>query len=140
MDPAQPGIDTTERQRPLAQTAILVIGDILAFVLFAWLGRRTHTEAVGLDALAQMLETAAPFIAGWFLVSPIAGAFRAGITPAQMVGRTAIAWLLAWPVALLLRALALQRGIPLSFALVTGATNLILLVGWRTVYAWLQRR
>lgn len=140
MDRAQPGLDTNRRQTPFGYIALLVVGDLLAFVVFAWLGRRSHAEAAGLDALAETLGTAAPFIAGWFIVSPIAGAFRAGLAPTRMAGRTVLGWLLAWPVALVLRALALQRGIPLTFALITGATNLVLLVGWRTAFAWLWRR
>jgi hypothetical protein len=34
----------------------------------------------------------------------------------------------------------LQRGIPLSFAIVTFIANTILLLGWRGVFLWLWRR
>ncbi|HBY98901.1 MAG: DUF3054 domain-containing protein [Ardenticatenaceae bacterium] len=140
MDRAQPSRHTTHRQASLVYTALLVIGDVIAFVVFAWIGRRSHAEAAGLDAIAQTLGTAVPFIAAWFLISPVTGTFGTELGPARMAGRTALGWLLVWPAALLLRALALQRGVPLIFALITGVTNLVLLVGWRSVFAWLWRR
>lgn len=123
-------------------TALLVSGDIIAFIVFATLGRGSHGEATGLSAPIETLGTAAPFIAGWLLVAPWLGVYGAAArrSPAAMAGRTALAWLLAWPVALGLRALFEQRGIPLSFAIVAGSVNLILLVGWRTLLTVMMRR
>jgi hypothetical protein len=40
------------------RTALLVIGDALALLIFAALGRASHGEAAGLTALAQVAETA----------------------------------------------------------------------------------
>jgi hypothetical protein len=54
-----------------------VIGDALALLIFAALGRASHGEAAGLTALTQVAETAAPFIIGWFAVAPLFGAYRA---------------------------------------------------------------
>src|ERR1700687_1565267 len=78
----------------------LVIGDILVFLIFAFIGRRNHGEAVGLGAILQIVVTAAPFAAGWFIVSPWLGAFKRGLEtePKQMATRTALAWLAALPV------------------------------------------
>jgi hypothetical protein len=118
-------------------TAALVGGDALAFLLFAAIGRSSHGAAAGLDALLQVAGTAAPFAIGWFAVAPLVGAFRPSVTarPRAMLGRTALAWLAAWPVGLVLRALALQRGIPLSFAVVTLVTVLVILGVWRGLFA-----
>jgi hypothetical protein len=60
--------------------------------------------------------------------------------PSSFLARTLLAWVLALPVGLALRALFLQRGIPLSFAIVTFIANTILLLGWRGVFLWLWRR
>jgi Protein of unknown function (DUF3054) len=122
--------------------ALLAAGDAMAFMAFAAIGRASHSEAAGPDALAQIIETAAPFTIGWFAVAPLAGAFRAEVArrPRRMLARTALAWLLAWPLGLLLRALIRQTSIPLSFAIVTLITNLLILAGWRVAFACLAAR
>jgi Protein of unknown function (DUF3054) len=138
-------IDRPERTAApsgLRRGALLAAGDALAFMVFAAIGRASHNEAAGLAALAQIAETAAPFAAGWFVVAPLAGALRAEVAaqPRRMLARTALAWLLAWPIGLLLRALIRQTSIPLSFAIVTLITNMLILLGWRSAFAWLARR
>jgi hypothetical protein len=124
------------------RVALLAAGDALAFMVFSAIGRASHSEAAGLAALAQVAETAAPFAIGWFVVAPLAGAFRAEIVaqPRRMLTRTALGWLLAWPVGLLLRALIRQTSIPLSFAIVTLITNMLILLGWRGAFVWLAGR
>jgi hypothetical protein len=129
----------------------LMVGDILSFLVFASIGRSSHGAAAGLSAMFEVLKTAAPFLLGWFLVAPFLGAYRrsqpakAGATRLvdwlrrSLLARTLLAWLIAWPLALALRALFLGREIPLSFALVTFLANTILLLGWRGVFVWLTR-
>jgi hypothetical protein len=126
----------------MRRNAILMAGDTLAFMLFAALGRASHSEAAGLAAILQVAETAAPFAIGWFAVAPFAGAYRGEVIeqPRRMLARSALAWLLAWPLGLLLRALIRQTAIPLSFAIVTLIINMLILLGWRGVYAWLASR
>jgi hypothetical protein len=121
---------------------LLAGGDALAFLVFSAIGRASHSEAAGLGALLEVAETAAPFAIGWFVVAPLAGAFKAELAerPRALLARTALAWLLAWPLGLLLRALIRQAGIPLSFAIVTLITNLLILLSWRGAFAWLASR
>ncbi len=124
--------------RPDSRVALLVAGDTLAFLLFAAIGRKSHQEAAGLATLGQIAWTATPFALGWFAIAPWVGAFRRAQTdaPAKMLARTELAWLVAWPVALLLRwALAADHQIPLSFALVVLIANALLLGSWRTTFA-----
>lgn len=147
--------------RPGLTRLVLLAGDSAAFLLFAAIGRRSHGEAAGLAAAWEVFQTAAPFLLGWLLVAPWTRAYRvadyepgqpaAPVAPAlpqqegshqrwpAFAGWLALVWLLAWPVGLGLRALFLQRGIPLSFALVTFISNLVLLVGWRSLFAWFAR-
>jgi hypothetical protein len=138
-------VDRSERVAAVARvrrSALLAAGDALAFMIFAALGRASHSEAAGFAAILQVAETAAPFAIGWFVVAPFAGTYRADIAsrPRQMLERSALAWLLAWPIGLLLRALIRQTTIPLSFALVTLITNLLILLGWRGLFAWLNAK
>jgi hypothetical protein len=122
-------------------TAALLAGDIVSFMLFAAIGRGSHGEATGLAALGEVAGTAAPFLLGWLAVAPFAGALDAKLLaqPRRLLRRTLLAWLLAWPLGLLLRALFLQRAIPGSFAIVVGITNSVLLLGWRGVAAWVAK-
>jgi Protein of unknown function (DUF3054) len=127
------------KEIPYKQAVImLVIGDLLCFLIFAALGRSSHGEASGFAAIPQIIITALPFAASWFLVSPFVGAFRHKILaqPRAMVIRTALAWLIAWPVAMLLRGIFVDHGIPpLSFAIIVLLFNMLLLLVWRWPFA-----
>jgi Protein of unknown function (DUF3054) len=122
-----------------SRIALLVIGDALVFVIFAVIGMRSHKVSL---TVPSVLLTAAPFAIGWFLVSPFIGAFRRRITsqPGKMSLRTALAWLIAWPVGLLLRGIFNHEIPPVSFAIVTLITNTIFLQLWRVPFAWFTRK
>jgi Protein of unknown function (DUF3054) len=123
------------------RVAALAAGDTVMFLLFAALGRRTHGEASGPAALAQIALTALPFALGWFLIAPFVGAFRRArtTTVARMVVTSELSWLLAWPAALGLRwILAADHRVPLSFALVVLAVNGVLLGLWRGLFAFVE--
>ncbi|NJP05107.1 MAG: DUF3054 domain-containing protein [Chloroflexaceae bacterium] len=130
------------RPTSLPGLIILIIGDTISFLVFAALGRSSHGFTAGFTALPEIATTAAPFLLGWLLAAPFAGAYRA--LPASSnrlttsLRRTSLAWVLAWPLGLALRALYLQRGIPVSFAIVTFITNLLILNIWRAVATWLN--
>jgi cation transport ATPase len=117
---------------------MLVIGDLLCFLVFAALGSNTHGEVTGLASIPRIIVTALPFAAGWFLVSPFVGAFRRDIVaqPRAMVIRTAVAWLISWPVTLILRGIFVDHGIPpLTFDIVVLLFNLLILEVWRWPFA-----
>ena len=136
-----------QKEIPYKQAVImLVIGDMICFLIFAALGRNSHGETSGFAAIPQIIVTALPFAAGWFLVSPFVGAFRHKILahPRAMVIRTLLAWLLSWPVAMLLRRIFVNDGIsPLSFAIfaiVVLLFNMLLLLLWRWPFALYNSR
>jgi hypothetical protein len=119
---------------------------MICFLIFAALGRNTHGESSGFAAIPQIIVTAIPFAAGWFLISPFVGAFRQKLLaqPRSMAMRTALAWLLAWPVAMLLRRIFVNDGIsPLSFAIfaiIVLLFNMLLLLLWRWSFALYNSR
>jgi Protein of unknown function (DUF3054) len=138
----------TDRSQPVSsaldarRVAILAAGDLVAFNVVTTIGLLSHGELTGLDALGQVAIVAAPFAIGWFLIAPFAGAFRADIAgqPRRILPRAALAWLIALPIGLLLWSLIRQKQIQPAFVVVTFITNLIVLLGWRGVFAWRAAR
>lgn len=116
----------------------LVVGDILCFLIFVSLGAGQHGEGFN---LLNTFWLAIPFAAGWFLVSPFLGAFKADVAtrPSRMLIRTVLAWLASWPVAMGIRWLLVDRvtvpTVPFAsfftFAVIALAFNLGLLILWR---------
>ena len=132
----------TGRALPL-RTAALVAGDAVSFLVFSAVGRDSHNEATGFGALGAVIGTALPFALGWFVVSPFLGAFRrpATSTPAKMLRRTELAWLCAWPVAMLARlAIDAHHQIPMPFPIIVLAFNALFLGLWRGAFALLESR
>ena len=124
------------------RVALLVVGDIIAFLLFARAGHAQHQETT---ALGSIVATAAPFVVAWLVCAPWLGAFgrlgsAATTRPRPLLTRTALAWIVAWPLALLLRAFWMREGVPLAFDVVALVANAVLLLGWRGVAAWLLWR
>ncbi len=112
----------------------LAAGDILTFLAFAAVGRRAHSMG---NALDDVMGTAVPFIAAWFLVGPFTGAFGPDATngTAQGAKRAALTWLLAFPLGLLIRVPIVGRVSHISFAIVAGIFTLLFLTGWRALFA-----
>lgn len=126
----------------LGRVAVLAAGDVIAFFLFARAGHAQHHETI---AFASIAATAAPFVVAWLVAAPWLGAFgRAGSArttrPRRLLTRTALAWVVAWPLALLLRAFWMHEGIPPAFDVIALVVNALLLLGWRGVAAWLLWR
>ena len=135
--PAQP----TDVPR-LGRVAVLAVGDVIAFLLFARAGHAQHHET---EALGGILVTAAPFVVAWLVCAPWLGAFgrlgsAATTRPRHLLKRTAIAWIVAWPLALILRAFWMRAVIPPVFDLVALVANAVLLLGLRGVASWLLWR
>ena len=117
------------------RSAILVAGDIIVFLIFAIIGRRSHSEA---GNIFGPVITALPFAAAWFLVAPFVGAFKRGLerNTGKFALRTFLAWLAAWPIAMLFRGIFVDKGVPpWTFALITLISNTILLQAWRVPFS-----
>lgn len=126
----------------LRQIGTLAAGDLLAFNIVTTIGLLSHGELTGLGRLAEVATIAAPFAAGWFVVAPLLGAFKPDVVtqPRRTLARTALAWLIALPIGLLLWSIVRQKSVQPAFAVVTFITNLVVLLGWRGAYAWLAGR
>lgn len=105
--------------------------DVLAVLVFALVGRRSH--AGGLD-VAGVSTTAAPFLAG-LLVGWLAGrVWRSPIGPRSGVWAVAGAAVIG----LALRA-AFTGRLPVTFVLVTTVSLVVLLIGWRLMVTAARR-
>ena len=129
---------------PLSRTAWLVIGDVIALLIFVLVGRRNHSLSI--SDIGATLATAVPFWIGWFVVAPWLGLFRPEVcrSPRKWLPRLLLAWAIGCSLALILRTLFLGRpifgGISLSFAIVTFGVTTVLLVMWRLIYSWWLNR
>ena len=130
---------TASKEMPYRQAVIsLAIGDILVFLIFVIIGDTTHGKLSGLASILHIILVALPFIAGWFIVSPFMGMFRRDIftQPRAMAFRTAAAWLPAWVIAMILRGIFFDHGVPgRAFMVIALLFNLALLEIWRWPFA-----
>jgi hypothetical protein len=124
----------------------LVLGDVIVFLVFSFIGRRSHGEETSLQAAWQIVWTAWPFLLAWFIIAPFLGAFRREVLsdPKKIERKTLLAWLCAWPLGLFLHFLFKQEMPSLSslisFGLVSLITNAIFLSLWRLPFALINKK
>ena len=116
---------------------ILIVGDVLALVLWVVVGLESHSMTS--DMFANILRVSAPFLIGWFAVAYWTGAYRTDEGRVRFLGRSALTWLLAVAIGLLLRATLFGSGFNVTFALVTLVVTGVFTLGWRTIASWLLR-
>lgn len=121
---------------------LLVAGDLVALLAFAVIGRRSHAEETGLEAAGAVLGTAAPFLVGWLVALVVlrVGGPRTVDGPRELVGAAARVWVVAFPIAVLVRAIGLGRFSPWTFYVVAFLAAFALLAIWRVAFAYLGRR
>ncbi|HEX3005058.1 MAG TPA: DUF3054 domain-containing protein [Angustibacter sp.] len=109
-----------------------LVVDLVALVVFATIGRRSHAEGI---TVAGVLSTAWPFavgvVVGWLVV-------RAWRRPVAVWPSGVGAWLGALGVGMLLRRVA-GEGTPLDFVAVAAVFLAVFLLGWRLVLGLVQR-
>lgn len=130
-----------DEARP-GRVALLAAGDLIAFVVFVVLGLSNHKEAA---TLGKVVHTVAPFVLAWAVAAPWLGAFgrmgsAATTRPRPLLARSALAWVVAGPLALLLRGVLFRDGVTVAFSAVALVINTVLLLGWRGAAAWLLWR
>ena len=121
---------------------ILVIGDIVIFMFFTFTGRETHAPG-DTHLIVNALPTLLTFLIVWLAIAALGRVYRSDVM-AQLrsaVLRTLIAWIIAAPIAIVIRAILLSRtAIPWQFVVVTlGLVGTLLLV-WHGGVAWYLAR
>lgn len=120
--------------RERGQRITMIVGDVLVLFLFVMVGRRSHE--ISLFA-PHLLETVVPLVLSWLLFATATGTFNPALLkrPWSMVGRITLAWAIACPVGLVVRAYLLDRDIVPMFAVITFGMIWALLLIWRMALA-----
>ena len=113
-----------------------VISDAMALVVFVAIGTANHGDAL---TPLEITATAAPLLVSWFAVAMLTGLYRE-----DRWRPLVITWLVAVPVAALLRSV-LRAGpwderLPVFAAVALAFTALFVLVGRGAVLAWRRAR
>ena len=119
-----------------------MLGDVVLFSFFAIGGRETHA-AGDTNLIVNALPTLLTFLLIWIMAARLIGVWRAEVIahPRRALARTLIAWAVAGPIGLVVRAVILSSpAIPLSFVMVTLGLNGSLLLLWHGGYAWWRAR
>jgi hypothetical protein len=113
-------------------TLFALLADIVCVIVFATVGRRSHTEGL---TVAGIAHTAWPFLTGagvgWLLV----GGWR---RPFTVIPTGVAVWICTVVVGMLLRK-ATSAGVQTTFVVVASIATALLLLGWRAVAALLRR-
>jgi len=119
-------VSTPGRGRTLPSVGVAVALDVVAVLVFAALGRRSHAEGL---AVVGVLRTAWPFLAGaavgWLVT-------RGRSVPVSSLAGGLPVWLGALVVGMLLRVVT-GAGTAASFVVVAAIALAVLLLGWRLV-------
>ncbi|RXW33698.1 DUF3054 domain-containing protein [Propioniciclava flava] len=110
-----------------------IVIDIVLVVVFAALGRASHTEALDVAGISR---TALPFVAGT-LIAWIALTLRKSSGSSLPAG--AFVWALTLIGGMLFRVL-LGDGTAVAFIIVAAVTLALFLLGWRLILWLVQRR
>jgi hypothetical protein len=113
---------------------ILLIGDLVALLLFVLVGQRDHGTINDARPFLGILQASWELALMWIVVGWPLGAFpRAEAwTTRRLLTRPLVTWLAAAPLGLLLRALVLQRlVIQTLFLAATLGFGLLFLLAWR---------
>ena len=121
---------------------LLVVGDVVIFMFFAFAGRETHAPG-DVNPIVNALPTLLTFLIVWLAIATLSRVYRSDMMTnlRSAVSRTLIAWISAAPIAIVIRAILLSRtAIPWQFVAVTiGLVGTLLLV-WHSALAWLLAR
>ncbi|GED72272.1 hypothetical protein BRE01_59740 [Brevibacillus reuszeri] len=122
------------RLRILPAGYVLLVGDLVAFLLFVYYGKLAHHLPV---TFIGIMETLTPFLIGWIVAMLLFRSYspRAYETAGRLLLSTLLTWTVAAPIGLVLRAWWTGVPITLIFTAVTYFITLAFLLGWRVPFA-----
>jgi hypothetical protein len=125
-------------QRLDSGTWPIAVGDILALLVFLFLGTLQHSTLEALRAEPTIyLLAAGPFVLGWLVCAPLVGAYSpgGGSAPNSSIPLAIRSWIPAVIVGMAVRVFALpSRGAAVTFAVVMLVGGTVFLSAWRFLY------
>lgn len=122
---------------PLSRPVLAVV-DLLSLLLFAGIGKASHTTTGSLDPGAVLI-TAFPFVAAWFVTSPFTGVYNEDDRTENMVKEAFLkagkGWIVAVPLGCILRGVIKGYIPPLPFVVVTMIATLVIIGGARALFS-----
>lgn len=112
----------------------LILGDLLALLLFVGVGQADHGTINDANPLLGMIQASWIFALLWLIIGWPLGAFPPfqEWTARTLLSRALTAWLVIAPLSLLLRSLILERlNIPTLFLAATLGFGILFLFAWR---------
>lgn len=120
---------------------LLIYGliDVLALLAFVLIGKISHSEALVVSDIANLLW---PFILAWFVCGWLLGDARptARTTIGKLLWNTMTGWFLALPLALVLRELIYDKPILTAFAVTTFIFGGLLLLAGRVLVYFIYKK
>lgn len=119
---------------------LLAVIDTISLVVFAAIGKSSHSANGDLDILA-VLMTAFPFVTAWLSTSPLTGVYSPDDTSdeSNIIVSTGLkvvkGWAIAVPLGIALRGAIKGYVPPTPFIIVTLISTLVILVGVRVLFA-----
>ncbi len=129
-------MNTTTRQ---SQVALLAAGDGLVLLFVTWIGFARHGESL---LNPRWLFTFLPLVSAWAFTSHWFEAYKPrSCSFTGVVGRPALAMLLAAPLATFLRSLLIgETSTPVVFTAVMMGVSTLGIVAWRAIWWWICKR
>lgn len=126
----------TPLDRPL-----LAIIDTISLVIFAAIGKSSHSDDGTIDILAVFI-TAFPFITSWLSTSPITGTYSPDDRDTNIISSTAIkigkGWILAIPLGIALRGVIKGYVPPTPFIIITLISTFVILTVGRILFSLVE--
>lgn len=120
---------------------ILLVGDLIAVLLFVYIGQRDHELVDVANPMWGVLKTSAFFIVPWVCAVIALKAWPRSEGTRQFLAASLNAWLVAAPLGVLVRGYALGRAVePLVFFLATYIFGGLFVLGWRVVFTFIRAR
>eukprot|EP00577_Skeletonema_sp_RCC1716_P018209 CAMPEP_0113379660 /NCGR_PEP_ID=MMETSP0013_2-20120614/4343_1 /TAXON_ID=2843 ORGANISM="Skeletonema costatum, Strain 1716" /NCGR_SAMPLE_ID=MMETSP0013_2 /ASSEMBLY_ACC=CAM_ASM_000158 /LENGTH=251 /DNA_ID=CAMNT_0000261947 /DNA_START=17 /DNA_END=772 /DNA_ORIENTATION=+ /assembly_acc=CAM_ASM_000158 len=119
---------------------LLAVVDTISLVVFAAIGKSSHSANGDLDIFA-VLMTAFPFVTAWLSTSPLTGVYSPDDTSdeSNVIVSTGMkvvkGWAIAVPLGIALRGVIKGYVPPTPFIIVTLISTLVILVGVRVLFA-----
>jgi hypothetical protein len=137
-DVSRPKLALSRRIDPAALAkGFLIAGDLLVLLAFSYIGQREHETVNAARPLLGVLWTAFPFALSWLVSGWLLGAYQVEVGKRPFLGRSLNAWLVAAPLAILLRAYLLGRAvIPTVFVTAGLGFGGGMMLGWRVLFVW----